>query len=398
MSLLWQDQQTLQKSIHREQLGAHNEISLSPTASQVSYRWNRSDSSSSSGPSVLFLVKPDEALYGHVAELIAHLTKSGIEVLLLPSLEKSLRKHHNLKVATTRFETDLEFKCNRELEDEENLFLNHGNTNFPDLVCTVGGDGMLIHASMLFQGPIPPLLPISGGSMGFLAPFALDEALRAIEIALDMRPGDKGDLIQLNDQHKGGPTFDTFGLNGAISMTVRMRLDCRVVNPEGRVTARYNVLNEMVIDRGNSPYLATLECFCDDAHLTTVQGDGIMFATPTGSTAYSMSAGGSVVHPAVPAILVTPICPHVLTFRGMVFPDHVVLRTFVPPDARSPASVSFDGKYRQKLERGDCVQVRMSAYPVPTINRGTHSSDWLEGLKRSFNFNTRVRQKPLDID
>lgn len=117
--------------------------------------------------------------------------------------------------------------------------------------------------------------------------------------------------------------------------------------------------------------------------------------SPTGSTAYSMAAGGSVVHPAVPSILVTPICPHVLSFRSMVFPDHVVLRCYVPNDARATASVAFDGKHRRELQRGDSVQVQMSNYPVPTLNRGDHSSDWLESLKRSFNFNTRPRQRPL---
>lgn len=140
---------------------------------------------------------------------------------------------------------------------------------------------------------------------------------------------------------------------------------------------------------------ASLECFCDDVHLTTVQADGIIFATPTGSTAYSMAAGGSVVHPAVPSILVTPICPHVLSFRSMIFPDHVVLRCYVPSDARSTACVYFDGKHRTELQRGDSVQIEMSAHPVPTINRADHSSDWLSSLKRNFNFNTRVRQNPL---
>ena len=108
-----------------------------------------------------------------------------------------------------------------------------------------------------------------------------------------------------------------------------------------------------------------------------------------------MAAGGSVVHPAVPCILVTPICPHVLSFRSMVFPDSVVLRCYVPEDARTHASVAFDGKFRRELQRGDSVHIQMSTYPVPTINRGDHSSDWLEGLKRSFNFNSRTRQRPL---
>ena len=108
-----------------------------------------------------------------------------------------------------------------------------------------------------------------------------------------------------------------------------------------------------------------------------------------------MAAGGSVVHPAVPAILVTPICPHVLSFRSMVFPDSVVLRCYVPDDARADASVAFDGKYRRELHRGDSVQVQMSQHPVPTINRADHSADWLSSLKRNFNFNTRARQRPL---
>ena len=167
------------------------------------------------------------------------------------------------------------------------------------------------------------------------------------------------------------------------------------MNREGVVRAQYNVLNEVVVDRGSSPYLAALECFCDDVHLTTVQADGIIFATPTGSTAYSMAAGGSVVHPAVPCILVTPICPHVLSFRSMVFPDHVILRCYVPDDARSTASVAFDGKHRQELRRGESVQIRLSAFPVPTLNRYDHTSDWLGSLKQNFNFNTRPRQKPL---
>jgi NAD+ kinase len=73
----------------------------------------------------------------------------------------------------------------------------------------------------------------------------------------------------------------------------------------------------------------------------------------------------------------------------------LIVLLYVLVDARTHASVAFDGKYRQELQRGDSVQVQMSTYPVPTINRGDHSSDWLESLKRSFNFNTRPRQRPL---
>jgi NAD+ kinase len=192
------------------------------------------------------------------------------------------------------------------------------------------------------------------------------------------------------------PTKLCFGHGDRICLSIRMRLDCRIISKrDGIVKARYNVLNEVVIDRGLSPYLTILECFCDDEHLTTVQADGVIFATPTGSTAYSLAAGSSVVHPAVPCILVTPICPHVLSFRSMVFPDHVVLRAYVPHDARSEASISFDGKHRQELRRGDSVEIRMSSYPVPTINRKDHSADWLHSLKRGLYFNARPKQMPF---
>jgi NAD kinase len=91
----------------------------------------------------------------------------------------------------------------------------------------------------------------------------------------------------------------------------------------------HTVLNEVVIDRGSSPYLSNLDVFCDDLHVTTVQADGLIVATTTGSTAYSLSAGGSMVHPQVPAILVTPICPHSLSFRPLLFPDAAELKIHV---------------------------------------------------------------------
>ena len=285
----------------------------------------------------------------------------------------------------------------------------------PDLIVTLGGDGLLMHASMMFQGPIPPILCVAGGSLGFLTPFKCDEMVDAVRIALGMISSESSEHTLSDDEINNGDDVDnvfppnmpsypydplpknptTFGSGARVCLSIRMRLCCQIMNRDGVMRAQFNVLNEVVIDRGSSPYLAALECFCDDVHLTTVQADGIIFATPTGSTAYSMAAGGSVVHPAVPCILVTPICPHVLSFRSMVFPDHVVLRCYVPDDARNCASVAFDGKHRQELRRGESVQIRLSAYPVPTLNRYDHSSDWLGSLKQNFNFNSRPRQRPL---
>lgn len=82
----------------------------------------------------------------------------------------------------------------------------------------------------------------------------------------------------IKDGKRNRPTFK-FGANNKICLSMRMRLDCRVINREGVMKARFNVLNEVTIDRGSSPYLAALECFCDNVHLTTVQADGVIFST-----------------------------------------------------------------------------------------------------------------------
>jgi NAD+ kinase len=155
-----------------------------------------------------------------------------------------------------------------------------------------------MYASHIFSGPVPPILPIAGGSMGFLTPFAREEMLEAVLIALGLKEVEVEEEEDVRGNKKNGdeitprPMYSdieplAFGNDNQICISMRMRLDCRIFGSDGSLIARYAVLNEVVIDRGSSPYLASLECFCDDVHLTTVQADGIIFATPTGSTAYS---------------------------------------------------------------------------------------------------------------
>ena len=96
--------------------------------------------------------------------------------------------------------------------------------------------------------------------------------------------------------------------------------------PEGRSSMTFLVLNEVVVDRGPSPYLSNVDLFIDGKHVTVVQGDGLIVSTPTGSTAYAVAAGASMIHPSVPAIMITPICPHSLSFRPIVVPAGVELK------------------------------------------------------------------------
>ena len=236
-----------------------------------------------------------------------------------------------------------------------------------DFVVCLGGDGLILHVSTLFKQAVPPVISFNLGSLGFLTPFQYDHFRTEVE-----------DVMK-----------------GNCNLSLRMRLTCRIVRGD-EIRKEFEVLNEVVVDRGSSPYLCNLDCFCDGKYITTVQADGIIMSTPTGSTAYSMSAGGSMVHPSVPAILFTPICPHSLSFRPIVFPDSAKIRIHISEEARSHAWASFDGKSRQQLQRGDSMIIEMNLYPVPTVNKTDHTGDWFQSLDRAFNFNSRAIQKGLE--
>ncbi|KAF5837531.1 ATP-NAD kinase-like domain-containing protein [Dunaliella salina] len=184
-----------------------------------------------------------------------------------------------------------------------------------------------------------------------------------------------------------------------VMVTLRMRMECQVIRSHSEEpTEVQEVLNELVIDRGSSSFLTNIECYEKGRYITRVQADGIMLATPTGSTAYSVSAGGSMVHPNVPAMLLTPICPHSLSFRPIILPDYAEIELRIPVNARSPAWVCFDGRSRQELQGGDKVRVKMSENPMPTINRTDLTGDWFDSLDRCFRWSDRLEQKPAWSD
>nr|KAJ3403502.1 hypothetical protein HK105_004065 [Polyrhizophydium stewartii] len=248
-----------------------------------------------------------------------------------------------------------------------------------DIVVTFGGDGTVLFAAWLFQQKVPPIVPFNLGSLGFLTVF--DHAAF------------KASLLRVLQSDETG-----------LRMNFRMRFSCTVRRkprsdgaPALDDGAVYNIINDLVVDRGPSPYLSQLELYGNEKHLTTVQADGLVIATPTGSTAYSLSAGGSVVHPDVSAILVTPICPHTLSFRPMILPDTMDVKIVVPRDSRATAWVSFDGRHRVQLQPGDSIQVCASKYPVPTVCFKDQSSDWFHGLEECLAWNRRERQKKLTL-
>ncbi|PBP19588.1 ATP-NAD kinase [Diplocarpon rosae] len=195
------------------------------------------------------------------------------------------------------------------------------------------------------------------------------------------------------------PRYRVMGDEG-MRVSMRMRFTCTVYKSgtsgsDPEEAEQFEVLNELVIDRGPSPYVSNLELYGDNELLTVVQADGCIFATPTGSTAYSLSAGGSLVHPDIPAILLTPICPHTLSFRPMVLSDTLLLRVSIPRNSRATAYCSFDGKNRVELKQGDHITIAASQYPFPTVMKS--GSEWFESVSTSLKWNTRgAAQKGWD--
>ncbi|KAI3726547.1 hypothetical protein L1987_66345 [Smallanthus sonchifolius] len=242
-----------------------------------------------------------------------------------------------------------------------------------DLIACLGGDGVILHASNLFRGAVPPVVSFNLGSLGFLTSHAFEDYKQDLKR-----------VIHGNNTLEG------------VYITLRMRLRCEIFrNGKAMPGKVFDVLNEVVVDRGSNPYLSKIECYEHDRLITKVQGDGVIVATPTGSTAYSTAAGGSMVHPNVPCMLFTPICPHSLSFRPVILPDSARLELKIPENARSNAWVSFDGKRRQQLSRGDSVRICMSQHPLPTVNKFDQTGDWFRSLIRCLNWNERLDQKAL---
>lgn len=259
-----------------------------------------------------------------------------------------------------------------------------------DLVLTLGGDGTVLFTSWLFQRIVPPILSFSLGSLGFLTNFpftsykpTLDRIMEGSGMRVNMRMRFTCTVYRAAHRRPSSSNSSKASLNSSKS-------NIPPAAPDLIEDAQFEVLNELVIDRGPSPYVSNLELYGDTHLLTIIQADGCIISTPTGSTAYSLSAGGPLTHPSIPGILLTPICPHTLSFRPMVLSDTLCLRICVPKGSRSTAYASFDGKGRVELRRGDEVRVEAGRYPFPTVvGEGGTGGEWFESVRRALKWNTR---------
>jgi NAD+ kinase len=211
------------------------------------------------------------------------------------------------------------------------------SSHFPnDLFCVLvlGGDGTFLSA-VRWIGDTP--IPVSGvkfGEVGFLAEISEDNLFDAVNAII----------------HQDFTTIP------------RMRLRADILR-DGQLIASETVLNDIVINKGALARLASIKTLLDNHYLTTYRADGLIVATPTGSTAYSLAAGGPIVHPTVPGIILTPICPFTLTIRPLIIPDSVVITIVLEKEA-ADVLVAFDGQSGIELHNNDTIRIHKSPYPV----------------------------------
>ncbi len=200
-----------------------------------------------------------------------------------------------------------------------------------DLLIVLGGDGTMLAAARLIGGRRIPVLGVNFGGLGYLTEFTLEEVF---------------------------PTLERLLTEDAL-IDSRLMLDA-VVYRAGRCVAEYSVLNDAVVNKSALARIIQIECWIDGALVTTFRADGLIVSTPTGSTAYSLSAGGPIVHPAVAAIVITPICPHMLTNRPLVISSESEVRLTVRTP-REEVTLTLDGQVGFALQVEDEVIVRRSA-------------------------------------
>lgn len=206
------------------------------------------------------------------------------------------------------------------------------------LACVLGGDGSMIHAAHRLLGYDIPLLGINFGHIGYLAELEIGE-------------------IDLLD----------WLANGNYTMEERMMLSVEVLRADGTLRVRMYALNDMVLSNGPVAQLLTFAVRLDGIDMQTFRADGIVIATPTGSTAYSLSAGGPILEPRLDCICLTPICPHTPGSRPILVrgDTNIELCRIVPKD--TSVYISTDGREVTSVCRGDTVRVTRAAHTVKLI-------------------------------
>jgi len=206
-----------------------------------------------------------------------------------------------------------------------------------DLVIVLGGDGTLLATARAFRDSTVPVLPINLGGLGFLTSVKLDEMYAILEEVLQ----------------------------GRSRVSERSMLEAHISRGE-KVVARHRALNDAVLNKGALARIIDLDLHVNGEFVCSYKADGLIISTPTGSTAYSLAAGGPIVYPQVPAFVVTPICPHTLTNRPLVIPESAKIEiTFRSND--NQVYLTLDGQIGVELVPEDRITITKALFPLRLV-------------------------------
>ena len=234
---------------------------------------------------------------------------------------------------TTRIESQL-----KDLDLDYHLIESADDFAKLDFILTLGGDGTILSLARAVGDHGTPILGIHLGKLGFLAEVVLEDMF---------------------------PRLDAVAA-GNYNIQKRMVIKCIVKN--GNEPQTFYALNDIVVDRGKSQRLLNCELLANDDFVAKYNADGLIVATPTGSTAYSLASGGPIVMPTFGSMVVTPICPHTLTLRPIVFPDDQILEISFPINGREEMALAIDGQVNEYLKSTAKVVIKKATFKINMVN------------------------------
>ena len=213
-----------------------------------------------------------------------------------------------------------------------------------DWVVVLGGDGTLLGAARRVGRFGSPILGVNLGGLGFLTGIPFERLYPVVEMMI----------------------------NGRLEVESRVMLETKVLR-KGKVVCRFEVLNDVVINKGTLARIIDLEVAINEEFLTTFRADGLIISTPTGSTAYNLSAGGPILYPTMETFILTPICPFTLTNRPIIIPDTSVIQIKIRNESEEAVVLTFDGQVGFDLYYDDKVIIRKSVKKIKLFRPPDHS-------------------------
>ncbi|HEX8090695.1 MAG TPA: NAD(+)/NADH kinase [Blastocatellia bacterium] len=257
-------------------------------------------------------------------------------------------------------------------DHEINLFVNDRVKDLPpgtfsasareiadhcDVLMVLGGDGTMIATARLVSGRGTPVLGVNLGTLGYLTEFSVEDAIPALESVI----------------------------RGEYEIDNRIMLDWQVIRDGDQVGAG-SALNDIVVNKSALARIIDIDFSVGSNYVTTYRADGLIVATPTGSTAYNLSAGGPIVAPGAEVMMISPICPHTLTNRPLVLPDHVVIKLRINTREQE-VMLTSDGQTGMPMMADDRILIKKSAKTFNTIS--ARDRDYFQILRNKLRWSGR---------